>query len=432
MKKILCLLVSFFALQAYGSDFFVITNEPVFAKANNAVEAQEKAIHEGEVKAFTSLMDKLIVHPADKGKISLPNNIPTLVQDVSFSKEERSSQTYQGLLTVRFKAEPIRAMLSQTGIEYITRLPEPMLVVPVFEQEGKTLIYEAENPLYRVWRENDLQNSLFSLSLPKADEQLVQKGQEAYQNGTYAGYKTLLNENNLTATLILTIQKVQEQYHITTKVLPENSAPEAHIDLTVSDDREVLEKVLLDLSKDTVRSMTKKWLYLAQETNTVAEIYHFYTPLENMTDLGRVQKKIKELNFAQEVSIKSFSDKRLFVDITFKGSIDELSKKLALNQITVMQEPQTSATGEPLYEFVLTESSAVALPSAEVAPNTPSVPDLTADTPSVPDLTVDTPSVPDLTADTPSVPDLTVDTPSVPDLTADTPSVPDLTNDSIF
>lgn len=427
MKKILCALACFWAFGGYASDFFVISNEPVFASASNAVEAQEKAIADGEIKAFSTLMDKLILHPMDKSKITTPSDLRVLVKDVNFSNAQSGQTTYQGLITVRFIADPIRKMLSQSGIEYISRLPEPMLLVPVFVDENDK-IYEEDNPLYRVWKNNKLDNSLFSFYLPQTNADVIEKGKTAYQTNTYAGYKSLLQEANLSAVLILKIKKENEQYHITTSVLPENSAPEAQIELNVSDDRENMEKVLLDLSKDAIRTMTKKWLYLAQEKNATTQTYHFFAPLETMADLGRIKNKMKELNFAQDVSIKSMADKRLFIDISFKGDESDLFKKLALNNVKAIVSQDLAQDGQTLYEFVLTNNSQ----PVESSVNSSEVTDNGADLTQAPDL-VDmvNQDVPDLTGDrTDSIPDLTGGADRVPDLTGESiDSIPDLTGE---
>ena len=138
-------------------------------------------------------------------------------------------------------------------------------------------------------------------------------------------------------------------------MLPQNSAVQAHVTLSVMDDRTSIEKVIKDLVADTFRNMQKRWVYLSTKTASPVEIYNLVTPVSKVSDLKRVKDKMKQLNFAEKVEIKGFKNKLLAVDIAFRGDLDELEQKLKLNQMRI---ESYGVTDTEMSLFLLTEISA--------------------------------------------------------------------------
>ena len=352
MKKILFGILFFFSLQTFASDVFVLNDIKVAGEGASTIEAQTNAVLQGQKDAFNLLLNK-IVNPDTPFSPDEEINIEDFVQDVSLSNEKITPYSYKGDLMVRFKAEPIRNLLNQKNISYLTALPQPMLLVPIFEDETQTLVFNKENPLYTYWSNENPQFDLFKITSVINNDIKLEQAQKAFEAGHFNAYKKLLNEYGVSSVLILHIKKKGDIYEVITTVLPENTAPEAHITLSVSDDRPNLERVVKDLSADAFRNMRKKWIYLSTKTPAPKTIYKMTTPISELADLKRIKDKIQQLNFAEHIEIKGFKNKMLWVDLTFQGSEAELLQKLKLNQLNL--EPYTeNETDEPIY--LLTET----------------------------------------------------------------------------
>ncbi len=351
MKKIFAFITFFLSFNANASDVFVLTGIPVSATGENVIKAQENAVEIGKKEAFNQLISK-IVHSETPAVFDETLDISSLVQDVSLSNEKIFAQNYKGDLTVRFKAEPIRQLLTEKGVQFLNTLPEPMLLVPVFEDETKTLVFHQDNPIYTYWLSEKPTFDLFQIKMIENTPIKLNEAQKAWEQGSFEAYKKILNDNGLTSILILHIKKTGDFYTVKTSVLPDNTATEAHISLSLTDDRPDIKKVVKDLVFDAFRNMKKKWLYLSTKTSNAIEVFHLVTPVSKVSDLKRIKDKINQLSFAEQIEIKGFKNKLLSIDISFRGSADELAQKLKLHQMLIENYGLTE-NEQPL--FLLTE-----------------------------------------------------------------------------
>lgn len=353
MKKIFALICLLISTNAIAADVFVLTDVFVSSVGENAIEAQSKAVEIGKKQAFTMLVNK-IVDAETPVQLEDDIDISTFVQDVSLSEEKMSPYSYKGNLTVRFKAEPIRNFLMEKGAKFLTSLPEPMLLIPVYEDETRTLLFSEENPILTYWNTEKPSFELFQIKSIDKEGLRNSIAQKTSLDNLSLTYEKLANQYGVSSALVLHIKKAGERYEIRTMVLPENSASQAHIVLSLTDDRPVIEKVIKDLVLDAFRNMQKKWVYLSTKTATPIELYHLVTPVSKMSDLKRIKDKIQQLNFAEKIEIKGFKNRLLSVDVAFRGDLDELEQKLKLNQMRI-ESYGVSDTEVPL--FLLTEIS---------------------------------------------------------------------------
>ncbi|MBR6730871.1 MAG: hypothetical protein IKL90_06005 [Alphaproteobacteria bacterium] len=351
MKKILMGIVTFFSVSAFASNFYVQSDILVSGEGKSVLEAQTNAVSEGQKKAFLMLLKK-IAPTVDITQFETVDVAP-LVQDVSLSDEKVSATTYKGNLSVRFKSEPIYELLEGQNEPFLTSLPEPMLLVPIFEEEGKILVFNKENPILNYFYSEKPQNDFFHVKVVSDEGQKLQEAEKIWQEGLFDKHNAFLNEYEVTKALVLKIKKSMDVYQVETFVLPKESVSTAGVNFQVMDDREDVHFVVKDLISDAFSNMEKKWVYLMTKNVAPVSIYHLLTPVSKVSELKKIKDKIAQLNFVEKVEIKGFKNKMLSVEIAFKGSIDELQRKLVLNQMSLM--PYMAETDEKLYLLTFIE-----------------------------------------------------------------------------
>lgn len=351
MKKILMGIVTFFSVSAFASNFYVQSDILVSGEGKSVLEAQTNAVSEGQKKAFLMLLKK-IAPTVDITQFETVDVAP-LVQDVSLSDEKVSATTYKGNLSVRFKSEPIYELLEGQNEPFLTSLPEPMLLVPIFEEEGKILVFNKENPILNYFYSEKPQNDFFHVKIVSDEGQKLQTAEKIWQEGLFDKHNAFLNEYEVTKALVLKIKKSMDVYQVETFVLPKESVSTAGVNFQVMDDREDVHFVVKDLISDAFSNMEKKWVYLMTKNVAPVSIYHLLTPVSKVSELKKIKDKIAQLNFVEKVEIKGFKNKMLSVEIAFKGSIDELQRKLVLNQMSLM--PYMAETDEKLYLLTFIE-----------------------------------------------------------------------------
>ncbi len=332
--RIACVCIGLSVLPVHGADVFVMTNVPVSAEGTSAIEARTKAVNEGEMQAFTELLDK-IVSPADRSKIQIEGYeaVAPFVLDWSVANERAGSTRYFGALTVRFKAESVRAFLEAQQVSFLSRLPQPALILPVFKEGTQIKVLDDSNPLWSAMRENMPSSRLFQFKLPMIEPEDINLAAAIVIQEDNAVFRQLAQKYNVTQIMIMEVAKQDTSYMVNTRFLPKNSAPEAEVILQLSDDRTSLLRVCTDLLSDTIRAMSKKWLYLSQNSAQPVQVYPVSAPIEKVSDLSRIRQKLQQLNFAEKVDIKGYANKQLTVDFHYRGTITELGEKLRLNNL---------------------------------------------------------------------------------------------------
>lgn len=324
----------FFITPAFCADLFVMTDIPIYGEAKTASEAREKALTIGKKQAFVDLLDT-IVSKQDRSKVVIEEDtmIESFVSDVSVDNEKASSTTYYGSLTVRFKAPEIRQFLETTNVSFLARLPQPFLILPVYQNERGIQILSENNPMVNIVRNQMPATRLFQFKTLQGDDKDIAAANAGVIEHNNQALKALAGKNFVSQILILKIQKQGIQYTVSTEVWPKGAAPEAEINFTITDDRDSESRVCADLIHDAVRAMSKKWLYLAQNSTHPITVYQVYAPIEKISDLSKMKQKLTKLNFADKVDIKGFSNKKLAVDFHYRGGVGELGEKLRLNNL---------------------------------------------------------------------------------------------------
>ncbi len=327
-----CFCMGLSVFPVLGADVFVMTNVPVSAEGATAVEARTKAVKSGQMQAFIELLDK-IVAPADRAKVQIDSaeTIAPFVLDLSVANERAGSTKYFGALTVRFKAEPVRSFLEAQEVSFLSRLPQPALILPVYKEGTQVKVLDESNPLWRAIQTNMPASRLFQFKLPSGDTEEATLAFAVAVHGEEAAFRQLAQKYNVTQIMMMEVTKQDTSFSINTRILPKNSAPEAEVSLQLSDDRESLPRICSDLLSDAVRAMSKKWLYLAQNSAQPVQVYPVVVPVEKVSDLSRIRQKLQQLNFAEKVDIKGFSNRQLAVDFHYRGTVSELGEKLRLN-----------------------------------------------------------------------------------------------------
>lgn len=166
----LCLLVAGPGALAGGDRVFTVERVAVDVTARTAARARSLAIAEGQREALDSLFARLTLREdADRLPLLDDTGVTNLVSGLEFDEERTSSKRYLANLTVRFNAERVRNLLRITGIPFSETMAKPILVVPVYEAAGLSVLWEDPNPLREAWREYGRRGGLLPFVVPLGD-----------------------------------------------------------------------------------------------------------------------------------------------------------------------------------------------------------------------------------------------------------------------
>jgi hypothetical protein len=155
---------------AQAVDPFVVQGIAVDATAADANQAREIAINNGMREAFQRMVRRLV--PREQyGRIPDPRAADLAAMTFSFQVEnERTSPTrYLANLTVTFKRDEVRALLQRAALPFAETATRPVLVVPVYNAAGTSLLWDDPNPWRQSWAIARGRDSLSPMVLPAGD-----------------------------------------------------------------------------------------------------------------------------------------------------------------------------------------------------------------------------------------------------------------------
>src|SRR5262249_33724531 len=103
---------------ALAANPYVVSGVPVDVTAADAATARDQAIVEGQRKAFSMLMEQLVgTEKAATIQVPSDSQLSAMVQDFEVESERLSSVRYIGVMTYRFDAASIDAIIGKPADE---------------------------------------------------------------------------------------------------------------------------------------------------------------------------------------------------------------------------------------------------------------------------------------------------------------------------
>ncbi len=155
---------------AGAGDVFLVRDVAVDETAQAAVEARDLALANGQKEAFRRLLERLILKSdAERLPELSADEIADLVRGIEVREEKTSSVRYLAKLSFRFKPAAVRRLLRSSAIPFAETASKPVLVIPVYQIAGASLLWDDPNPWRTAWSERPRRDSLVPLIVPPGD-----------------------------------------------------------------------------------------------------------------------------------------------------------------------------------------------------------------------------------------------------------------------
>jgi len=155
---------------AADDDLFTVRAVAVDATADTARLARDRAIAEGRRAAFQRLVERLV--PASRARaVAAPTDaeLERMVIGFEVADERTSSVRWLADLTVAFDPAAVRARLRSAGVPFAETRSLPVLVIPLYDTGGETVLWREPNPWRNAWYELPPQGGLVPFVVPYGD-----------------------------------------------------------------------------------------------------------------------------------------------------------------------------------------------------------------------------------------------------------------------
>ena len=311
---------------------------PVDVTAKSAATAKKEALTNGEMLAFSRLLERLtLLDELDRLPQLGQRGIAPFVNNISLADEKNSGVRYLAKLTVRFKRQEVRKILMDLGISFAETRSKPVLVLPVYQAAGVLMLFDDPNPWREAWSGLPERDNLVPLNLPKGDltdiaavgaEQAVQGDQQRLNAITrrYKAGDTIVALARLSLDLRTSRPRVEMDL---TRYGP-NGAGRKETRILTAKAGETPQGLLNRGAEILARLIEDQWkldnLLKFDQTGVVAVT----VPISNLPSWLTVRKSLTQVSVVRQVDLVLLSREEVRANIQYIGELEQLI--LALEQ----------------------------------------------------------------------------------------------------
>lgn len=175
MKILYLLLLSILLpVSAMAGETIINSEIEVDVTGKDAADARSQAMEKAESDALVALLGKLdqagqseaVVASIDSRKLS------KMVKGIEVIDEKISGNRYHAQLLVSFDGDEISSLISKINEQAADDrigLVSSFLIIPVYQEGNKTILWDGTNPWFSVWKNVGLENNLGDVVVPYGD-----------------------------------------------------------------------------------------------------------------------------------------------------------------------------------------------------------------------------------------------------------------------
>ena len=329
--------------QVNRNTLYTVRDVAVDVTAESVSQAKEQALAQGKARAFDFLMDRLTASDQRNRIPALtPEQVLPLIRDFSLRDEKQSPVRYRAKLTVRFAQVRILSLLRQSGVSVTETVSQPALLLPVWSQGGRLLLWEDENRWRDAWLAIDLGGALVPLVIPPGDlEDLTRLNAEGAVGGA-EGIWSLAEKYGARDVLVSRLLTDQKGAVVQLGLRRfERSSPEAAREQIIAPDFN-RDKAgdLESLARALNNRIQEDWIMANRVTGTSQQQISVLVPITGLADWVAMKGKIDRTSAIKRSSLTALKRGEARLTLFFPGTIAQLSRALA--QESAVLRPQES------------------------------------------------------------------------------------------
>jgi hypothetical protein len=325
------------ALAQRGDPIFTVGGVLIEATGPDPMKARDKALVDGEKKAFDLLIRRLIAE-ADVEKLPPvePGQLETMVSGFEFENERPSANRYVATLRVAFVPDQIRGYLRGAGVPFVDRMATPMLVVPLVRSKLGVSPLEERTEWREAWTRVAAVDGIVPATLIKADkpdQDLISP--EQLFVGDLAAIARLGERYNARRVLVVVATGEAEGPYTISAALYELAIGERF------DQPQVTGVAANKLLEAAVRQRTRieeDYKAIATVSRDWANAVEAVVPIKALADWIRIRKRLQNSPIIRRVDVRALESEQAYVRVEYFGSREQLDKALGQLKLTLREQ----------------------------------------------------------------------------------------------
>ncbi len=337
--------------KAYDS-LFVVEGVKVDVTAGNSVTAQNKAFDEAQNKAFRILAQRMVAK-AQAESVSTPNalTIASLVKDYEVTEEQLSAVRYVGTYTFRFREAAVSKFFSVSGVTFTNVGSNTLLVLPVFQRNGRNMIWSEDNLWMRAWSRAKLSSGLVPVEVPIGDLMDIADIDEdqalSYERGKLDNMLGRYDASEATIMIAVPDKILSDVSHysdtakgrLRISIYRTDRSKAEHVkDIFLESNGSETVKNIYDRGVlNAYEALQKDWKRKTLSNASQSKTFHVRVPLANIKQWAFVQKALAGTPRLSNMSVLSMNKTEARLSFEFMGDIKRLRDSLKRSGISIGQ-----------------------------------------------------------------------------------------------
>ena len=314
--------------------------------AVSAELARAFALKKGRLTAYQRLIERIV---PEKEMEKLPQisdeKIEELVSAVQIEDEKSSQIRYIASLSIIFSGKDVRRYLHGLGVGFAESFSKPLLVLPIYREGEKQLLWEAENPWRKAWELQDKTYSLVPLKIPAADigfNRIItaQQAMEAEESkieevSRYFGTSGIFL---LSAEPVENFYKDEIMLQLTIRRIRVGLSDYTEVRSIRAARNSSLGSILAQATKNVLRDLSEHWkrqnVIRFQDRGSISAMVYY----DGLSQWVSIQKNLALIASIYQIEISYISQKKACIKIHFFGSPEQLGVSFAQQNLDLSRE----------------------------------------------------------------------------------------------
>lgn len=349
----LALAVILFALPAHaqGRQTFSVASVAVDARAADEFAAKSNGIAQAQQEALRILFKRMtLAEDHDRLPELESQKVTGLLRDYSVDREKFGGGRYVASLTVRFKADGVRKALRDADIPFAETASRPVLVLPVFQTAGSTILWDDANPWFAAWSRIGRVDGLLPLLFPVRDlsdvsvisaEEAVlgERGKLSEIADRYAAGEAMVVVAALSVDQADGILRLE----VATTRYGGNSDDRTVFRRFQAEAGQTRDALLINAAKTLTHETVEGWKRDNLLERSVEQRIAISVPLRGLRDWLNVRAEFDTLAALRAIELRRLSIDRAEIEIVYLGNVDQLRLALAQRKLDLSYAAETAS-----------------------------------------------------------------------------------------
>jgi len=349
IKNVILMVCLLFPCAAWAGDALVNSEVEVDANGKDAADARSQAMGKAQTDALAELLGKLTTPEQVRDIITNLDNekISGMVRGTEVLEEKMSSNRYRARLMVTFDGDQISALIGKGRVAGGGDAPAvtgSFLVIPAYEEDGSSILWDESNPWLGAWRNVGLETTTGDIVVPFGDSNdsaLIDLKTLASAN--YATLAPLTVRYGVSDIVILQAKftKVPDMVLTITKHRMNRTQNEVNLLTFRADPQETKDMLMIRAARDIVENLQHK---KTEELETVKLIHGgdrnsvmMIATVSTLASWTQLRAKLSTLPMIDRLETLAISPQQVDIIVHYRGSPDSLANAITAQNLRLVK-----------------------------------------------------------------------------------------------